>query len=756
MTSSEKTHPLRALSRSLQQFPYVWIFALSLALRLIYLAQAFQSNELIDKPSVDAHMYVHCARALLAGGWPEHDYLNITPAIPLWIAFWILILGWNPLLHYIVFHLMGAIQGIIIGKTAARLWDAKTGVATALLASFYWPFIIFEASYYAEAFALFNLSIALYYLVRWQQNQTSRKLLFWSGVGLGFSILARANTILCLPLLAAWVFWKVYHSGMRLRNAVLFSLLLALPTVLICLPVVIWRWQITGKPMLRAHGWLAIYLGNIPEFRAVAPPVGVRWREVTYRPIRAGLIDVAGQESFWKTETARYFKEGAPGWLPLMGRKSLMLAGRFEVSQEIDIYVFRNASSVLSLPIWPGWGTVAPLALFAIVSMCWSCSPRSALPLLLFGLAYFASLVPVQIAGRYRLPLAVPLLPLAGWTLVTIIGAIQRRERKTLASAAITILASGTVIWPDWLRLHDEKIINHWFLVGEARQSGGDRPGALLAFETARQWDSSNPDCPLKIAAIYLATGEMEKAESMFTESHVLFPLGHEAIIGIGECALVKNDPAGALRQAAKALPLAPNNMEALDLACRAFAKLENWASMIKVCRELRTYITYPASAAFTEAWAQIRSGNPSEALRVYKEIAKTSRFNKLDQDRAAYLAGVLELRLSGEKAKAAEYWTPLRQSSSSFFRILAEILTGNGLTPALEQALPADLPVRSRQFIDYSVALRAREENDLQSARTRLQQVVDARNALQLPLSEQDVLEILAIEDLKTLPAGK
>ncbi|MEA3209819.1 MAG: hypothetical protein QOE70_2876 [Chthoniobacter sp.] len=732
---------------------YVWIFVFGLGLRFLYLAEAFRRNELIAYPLVDAHVYVDWARDILAGKWLWFDAMHYTPGFPVWLAGWIALLGWRPGAHFAVFHLLGAAQAVLLGKTAERLWGRRTpGLATGWLGATYWPLIVFEATYYAEAFAILNLSIALFLAANWSRNLAGLRLLVWAGFCLGCSILARANALLCAPVLAGWAALQTIRRARsaRLARSAAAALALLIPPLLLCLPVLFWNWKLTGQPMLRTGGWLSVYLGNNPDYRGLVVPVGVRWTDFVYHPIRAGHIATLEQEDFWKKEVGRVLRERRSEWQRLMARKALMLTGRFEISQEIDLGIFRAASRILSLPIWPGWGVLAPLALLTMVAMLRVREARRGWLLVLCAAAYCASIVPVQVSARYRLPVVVPLLPLAGWALIYLAEIVRRREGRALAGATLVLGAAALAIWPDWLGLRQEKIINHSLLVGLKRLESGDAAGALSAFAAGAEWNPNDADCPLRMGRIWLDRGDAAKAEAFFKTAQENFPPGHDAVLGLGECALALGKPAETLGRAAEALKIAPNNMDALDLAARAYAEAGDWNAMARVCQQMRSYPTHPASVAFTEAWALIRAGRPEDALRLCEMISLAPRFGTAAQARANFLAGALVWRITHDKAQAALRWKPLLNEAGSFFQPLGALLTGEATPQAAQGLLPKSMQGRSAQYVEYALGMEASMNHRGEEAQRHFQAVVSAQNAAARPLSKQDILEIWALEDLQ------
>ena len=104
-----------------------------------------------------------------------------------------------------------------------------------------------------------------------------------------------------------------------------------------------------------------------------------------------------------------------------------------------DFEALRPASPVLRLPLVM-FGTVVPLALFGLGL----CIRRRQWLLPLFVLGAVVSLLPFFVAGRYRLPLAVPMIVLAAVGLDAIDGAVQRRGLVALLLIAPVVALTPT------------------------------------------------------------------------------------------------------------------------------------------------------------------------------------------------------------------------------------------------------------------------------------------------------------------------
>jgi tetratricopeptide (TPR) repeat protein len=333
--------------------------------------------------------------------------------------------------------------------------------------------------------------------------------------------------------------------------------------------------------------------------------------------------------------------------------------------------------------------------------------------------------------------------------MASIVDALRKRDARVDAIAGAGAIASCVLIWPDWLDLRSEKIINHSFLVGTARLESGDEAGALAAFEAGAAWNPADADCPLRIARIFLARGDVAGARRQFEKSLANFPPGHDAVLGLGECALAAGKPQETLKLVARALQIAPNNMDALSLGSRAFAAMGDWARMAAVCGQMRSYPTHPATVDFSEAWALALAGRGGEALPLYDSAAATPWFSRFDRARAAFFGGIVAWHHARDHAEAVRRWRSIAGGPPTLFQPLAQLLTGDAAGENAIAAFPKDMHWRSRQYVDCALGMKASLDGKPDEARRRFEAVVAMRDARNLPAGQREIIEVWAIEEL-------
>ncbi|HID29730.1 MAG TPA: phospholipid carrier-dependent glycosyltransferase, partial [Desulfobacterales bacterium] len=124
---------------------------------------------------------------------------------------------------------VGALNCLLVYAVGARAFRKEVGFLAALIVSVYGNLIILESTLEPTVFVLlFNL-LSIYFLLRVNENGSSRKRrslpLLLAGLFAGFSIITKPNFLLFLPLATAWLFFceeETLRFQRRLESSLLF------------------------------------------------------------------------------------------------------------------------------------------------------------------------------------------------------------------------------------------------------------------------------------------------------------------------------------------------------------------------------------------------------------------------------------------------------------------------------------------------------------------------------------------------------
>jgi len=348
--------------------------------------------------------------------------------------------------------LAASIAGMITWM-GARWVSRGAGLLGGLLWALYWPSIYYGGELLPDVLVTAGVLAALLFATRALHNGG------WggwalSGLCLGTVCLAKPNALLLAPMVwLAAALWPGQDRRQR-RNAVLAASLVVVGAVA----------GTQSAPLLfdgyspaitRAFSMKVIWDGNHARadgtnpFYAEFPGVD-EWAiwddpddyEAIGDAFRSDLLDTIRDE---------------PGtWLRLMGRKCVVYLSAQEVDGNSNVAWRRARSTMLGLPLWSHFGLMFALGLAGLVHL--SSRWRQHLLPVLWALVWSASIVIIQVNGRYRLPCAgitAIYAGVGGWAVWTALAARQWRQLIALGAA---MLLGAVLSCPDYLGLRDYAI----------------------------------------------------------------------------------------------------------------------------------------------------------------------------------------------------------------------------------------------------------------------------------------------------------
>ena len=552
----------------------VLVFLLALVVRAVYLYDG-RNNPTFYSPVVDSQTYDLIARELAQGWGMSREFFWQQFFYPFFLAIIYFFSHGSIVAAKIVQVLLGAVTCLLIYKLGARLFGRSAGLAAGLLGAFYGPLVFFDAELLAAGWACFWTAVLILLLCRMADD---RRLYLCCAAGFcaGLSVLTRPNFIPFLPAAAVWLAAVWIRSRVPPKKVALSLALCVVGFSLAALPVAGANYRLTGRlGFLPATGGLNLYIGNNPDFEAVALRPGAEWSRVVEFPLKEGLHTPKERQRFYYAKTLQYFRTQPLDFLKGLASKTAQVTSSREMPGHIDIYMFRRWSPVLACLVWKLHGFGFPFGFLlppALLGMFFF-RRRLPMPLLLFLVLYPATIILTHVEARYRMPVVVPMCVLAGAALVKIIEIVRQRRWGHLAIVAVFSVAAGylaSAVGPFYAERHiDYDAELHYVLAGSL-QGRGRTSEAISSYQAAIKLKPDYFDAYHNLGLLLIEEGKPKEAAQHYDKA--LAVLGEHAALreGLGLALFEQGSVDAAIEQYNKAINIDPRRASIHDNLGRA------------------------------------------------------------------------------------------------------------------------------------------------------------------------------------------
>ncbi|HEY0556547.1 MAG TPA: tetratricopeptide repeat protein [Thermoanaerobaculia bacterium] len=560
------------------------VLALALVLRLAHL-WAVHGQPFVAGLAMDSQEYDRWAQQIAAGDWLGSRVFFQAPLYPYLLAMVYTLLGHRLALVYLL-QILLAVAGCWALYRAGREMDSEgTGLAAALLAAVYGPFLFYDTQILKESLAVTATSFLLWALAA---ARASPGLARWLGAGaiLGVLALLRENALLLVPFLLplAWRREDRWAGFARRGGVLVAGLALALLSVAL-------RNGVVGGLFLptTSQGGVNFYIGNhagadgtyqpivpgkqIPELERKEP---ARLAEQALgRRLSAGEVS-----SYWLDKALDWAREHPGDFLRLQLRKLGMFWSWYEWPDAVDYYYVKTVSPPLRLPLLEFGGA-------AILALAGAILARRRLaafaPALLFALGWMASTVIFFLFARYRLPVVPALLLLGAVTVAAIPDAWRSRRRQAIGLAAICAVA---FLLPRAVGFTPRMDLVHYNL-GRLYEEQGRPDEASTEYRAALALNPRDFLACLNLGNLAARQREWPEALRFYQQAAALEPRSDDAESNLGGAYLAMRDLAQAEAHLDRALALNPANLPALQNKTLLLARRGDLAGARELNRRL-------------------------------------------------------------------------------------------------------------------------------------------------------------------------
>ena len=487
------------------------VILIAAVVRLFHVIFTARLNPLANNLILDSIVYDKWAKALVWGGELPATKLMQAPLYPWFLSLIYRVFGPNLTAVRSIQALLGVLTCAFVTVFTRRLFRSSTaGIAAGLLTALYLPAIFYEGVILPATLILFFNSLFVLLMVP-DTGQAGPARLLAAGFVLGLSVITKPVALLLLPfaIIYIWMRTKKFNGSvpgpgvgkrlMRYSAALVIGLLFAMA------PLTIRNAKMTGKFMpLTTGGGINLYIGNnprangfysIPFYRDM--PLGgtpeVQQERMRLLAEAAEKRDLSPGEvsGFWTRETLSYIASEPGKSAALTFRKFLYFFNGYERASVESIPFHREFGGIISLPL-PGYWFVLSLSLLGIFLT----RKRWDRLILIYGgiLTYLAAAVIFYVLARYRLPVAVFIIPLAGATVSILLKMIRDRKFFDLGIMAIALFmlfyATGLTIAKDTTYGKATRMVR----LGKIYANSGDTEGAIRIWQKALVVDPGHPD----------------------------------------------------------------------------------------------------------------------------------------------------------------------------------------------------------------------------------------------------------------------
>ncbi|MHC4476902.1 MAG: tetratricopeptide repeat protein [Planctomycetota bacterium] len=556
------------------------VFLLALCVRGLYLYDS-SDNPTFSAPVVDSASYDLMARDVVKGEGITREFFwqHFFYPVVLSIAYWLS--GCSIVAAKVLQILLGSVTCVLICRLGERLFGRKAGIAAGVIAALYGPLIFFEAELLSAGWAAFWAVVLMLLLLKAAEERNLR-VCFVLGLCGGLSVITRPNFIPFLLAAAVWlaVVW-VHRAKVDAKRMTLGMLVVLAGFCAVGLPVAGKNYQVTGRfSFLPGTGGLNLYIGNNPEFEAVALRPGQQWLEVVSLPLKHGLTTPADKGRFFSARTLDYIRQKPIAFLKGLTNKCAQLTSSREPPGHIDLYLFRRWSPLLGLLVWKidgfgfPFGVLLPLAFLGLL-LHWRKVP---LPVVLFLVLYPASVILTHVEARYRMPLIVPMCILAGAGALAVADLAQKKRWQALAGAGIFCVVAAiacSAAGPFYSEKHIDYEAELHYVVAGSYKDQGRITDAIESYHQAIGIRPDYLDAYQNLGILFVERKRLKEAVAHYERALANLPGQAGLHEGMGLALFEQGKTDEAIEQYERAIEIDPQKASVYDNLGRAYIGLD-------------------------------------------------------------------------------------------------------------------------------------------------------------------------------------
>ncbi len=555
------------------------LFALAFVLRALF-AWQWLGLPYFYAPQTDARIHELWALDILHGHLLRGQAFYQSPFYPYLLALLYKFFGPTNYAMLWLQVLVSSTIPVLLYPVAKKCFGGRSGLIAGILAAVYMPFIFHTVLLLKEIWVTAGLALFCRLALAAEDNP-SDTLLFSCGAALGFTALSRGNVLLLAPLVPGFVFFK-YRPGCK--KLAVMALLFAAGLFLPILPVTAHNYIVSKDfVLLNYNAGFSFFFGNNGESNgATNYPLGIGSApQLEEEQSSAYAMHAMGRQLKPSEISAFYMRRyisfvlNEPGkWLELSFRKTELFFNREDAPDDYSqAFITDNFSSLLKLRLL-GFALLSVLGFFGL---CLFFSENSGTVFLsLAGGIYTASVVITSISDRYRMPVAIFMLPFAAVVIDRLlfknqlIATLKNKPWRTVCAVALTVFC----LLP---KLMDDNTITAqgWSQLVWVYSDLKQYDKATQSFSRALAMKSPvKPETFMKAGLAFEELGDIKSAAKTYQSGIAAYPGYAPACNNMAEFLLQNKRPALAIPYLTRALALQPDMQEAYDNMALAYQML--------------------------------------------------------------------------------------------------------------------------------------------------------------------------------------
>jgi len=548
------------------------LVALALIPRLLALFDLSDSPIYLH-PVIDSQIYHEMAARIAAGDVIGHSTFWQAPLYPYFLGVIYWIFGISITAAKLVQVLISAINCYLIFRLAANVFDKRVAWLAFGIAAIYGPFIFFATELLAPVLLNFLILLALNVLISYKASSRPLKIIL-IGFILGLAQIGHGLIAAFIPLLIVWLFYFHYRGSSRLLPGLKSSGFLLIGFLSLVVVTGVRNYALDRElTLVSANVGANLYLGNHPNYdstTAIRP--GLEWDECIQEAAVHGQATPAQSSAYFTSKALDNLGDDPLAFLGLLAKKAYLLTAGEEIKRNLDIYHFKQYSTLLDVLIWQHLITF-PTGIILPLALCWmilffifkppDVRSREVWLLLAFVFSQAAAILLFFVSTRYRLTIMPIAIILASAMIIQLI-ALLRSGKPGKVAVPIGLIAV-LLLFCNIPRIEQspKNEAENLFYEGLAFAQGGDCDTAISLFRAALDLHQTYAMAEYNMALCYGITDQMDLAEQALDSVVAKNPKSFMAklVVGNAQHDMGNREKAEVLFR--KVLTMNPNSVEA-------------------------------------------------------------------------------------------------------------------------------------------------------------------------------------------------